>query len=83
MEGSSRWGEEVGAWLDYDMINSKKRNYFFKTNISPLWTGCYEKHQTFVKRVLNYLNKSEIFKTLVGIPTTLSTTDQQCDQLNA
>ncbi|CAI6353272.1 unnamed protein product [Macrosiphum euphorbiae] len=40
------WNEEVGAWLDFDLLNHKKRNYFYPTNISPLWTGCYDKNQT-------------------------------------
>jgi len=37
------WDEEVRAWLDFDMINNIKRNNFYPTKISPLWTGCYEK----------------------------------------
>ncbi|XP_029340944.1 trehalase-like [Acyrthosiphon pisum] len=79
------WDEEVGAWLDFDIINNIRRNYFYPTNISPLWTGCYAKNNTdyLVTRVLNYLNKSEILNTAGGIPTTLRETDQQWDQPNA
>ena len=36
------WVDEVGAWLDYDLINKKERDYFFPTNMAPLWTGCYD-----------------------------------------
>lgn len=56
------WHEEIGSWLDYDMINNIKRDYFYPTNISPLWTGCFDRNNTeyFVSRVLKYLNKTEI-----------------------
>jgi len=79
------WDEEVGTWLDFDMVNNKKRNYFYPTNISPLWTGCYDKNNTdhIVKRILSYLNKNEILKTPGGIPTTLRESDQQWDYPNA
>ena len=30
------WHDEVGAWLDYDIINEKKRDYLYQTNIAPL-----------------------------------------------
>lgn len=79
------WDEEIGVWLDFDVINNVKRKYFYPTNISPLWTGCYAKNQTeyFVTRVLDYLNQADVLKTLGGIPTTLSKSDEQWDQPNA
>ncbi|XP_060859891.1 trehalase-like [Metopolophium dirhodum] len=79
------WDEEIGVWLDFDVINNIKRKYFYPTNISPLWTGCYAKNQTeyFVTRVLDYLNQADVLKTLGGIPTTLSKSDEQWDQPNA
>ncbi|CAI6363042.1 unnamed protein product [Macrosiphum euphorbiae] len=33
------WDEEVGAWLDHDMFNKKKRNNSFPTSIPPLMPG--------------------------------------------
>ncbi|XP_029341480.1 trehalase-like [Acyrthosiphon pisum] len=79
------WDEKVGAWLDFDIINNKKRKYFHPTNISPLWTGCYAKNNTeyIVSRVIDYLNKTEILRTPGGIPTTLRKTEQQWDHPNA
>ncbi|XP_029341666.1 trehalase-like [Acyrthosiphon pisum] len=79
------WDEEVGAWLDFDMINNIRRNYFYPTNISPLWTGCYSKNNKdyLVTRVIKYMNRTEILKTPGGIPTTLRESDQQWDQPNA
>ncbi|CAI6359608.1 unnamed protein product [Macrosiphum euphorbiae] len=79
------WNEEVGAWLDFDLLNQKKRNYFYPTNISPLWTGCYDRNRTdyFVTRILKYLKENEVLTTSGGVPTTLMETDQQWDQPNA
>ena len=80
------WNDEVGAWLDYDTINNIKRDYFYPTNISPLWTGCYDRNKTdyIVSRVLKYLNKTGILqKKTYGIPTTLMNSEEQWDQPNA
>ena len=80
------WNDEVGAWLDYDTINNIKRDYFYPTNISPLWTGCYDRNKTdyIVSRVLKYLNKTGILqKKTYGIPTTLMDSEEQWDQPNA
>ncbi|XP_050527394.1 trehalase [Daktulosphaira vitifoliae] len=79
------WHEEVGAWLDYDMLNEIKRDYFYPTNISPLWTGCYDSKKTeyFVSRSLKYLEKTQIMNNLGGIPTTLEHSGEQWDYPNA
>ncbi|XP_025410177.1 trehalase-like isoform X2 [Sipha flava] len=79
------WHEEVGAWLDYDMLNEIKRDYFYPTNISPLWTGCYDpaKAEYFVSRTLKYLEKTQIMNNLGGIPTTLEHSGEQWDYPNA
>lgn len=78
------WHEEVGAWLDYDMHNSIKRDYFYPTNIAPLWTGCYDqtdKDKT-VRLVLKYLQNKNIMYP-GGIPTTVEHTGEQWDYPNA
>lgn len=35
------WNENFGTWLDYDMRNNKPREYFYPSNLAPLWTLCY------------------------------------------
>jgi len=79
------WHEDVGAWLDYDLINKIRRNYFYPTNISPLWTGCFYHNITddIVSRVLKYMDKPEILNNSAGIPTTLVYSNEQWDQPNA
>ncbi|XP_019696678.1 trehalase isoform X2 [Harpegnathos saltator] len=79
------WHEEVGAWLDYDIMNDIKRDYFYPTNILPLWTDCYDtsKKADYVSKVLKYLEKNQIMLNQGGIPTTLEHSGEQWDYPNA
>lgn len=79
------WHEEVGAWLDYDILDEIKRDYFYPTNIAPLWTGCYHKDKLeyYVSKVLKYLERTQVMNNLGGIPTTLEHSGEQWDFPNA
>ncbi|XP_015435056.1 PREDICTED: trehalase-like isoform X2 [Dufourea novaeangliae] len=79
------WHDEVGAWLDYDTLNDIKRDYFYPTNILPLWTNCFDvaKRDDYVSKVLKYLEKNQIMLNLGGIPTTLEHSGEQWDYPNA
>lgn len=79
------WHEEVGAWLDYDILNAMKRDYFYPSNVLPLWTNCFDvtKREHYVARVLKYLEKSQIMLNLGGIPATLEHSGEQWDYPNA
>ncbi|CAK9819937.1 unnamed protein product [Anthophora plagiata] len=79
------WHDEVGTWLDYDIMNDIKRDYFYPTNILPLWTDCYDisKREEYVSKVLKYLEKNQIMLNLGGIPTTLEHSGEQWDYPNA
>ncbi|XP_076675523.1 trehalase isoform X2 [Andrena cerasifolii] len=79
------WHDEVGAWLDYDILNDIKRDYFYPTNVLPLWTNCYDvaKREEYVAKVLKYLEKNQIMLNMGGIPTTLEHSGEQWDYPNA
>lgn len=79
------WHEEVGAWLDYDLMNEVKRDYFYPTNIAPLWSGCFHKDKIeyYVSKVLKYLERTQVMNNLGGIPTTLEHSGEQWDFPNA
>ncbi|EEB13930.1 Trehalase precursor, putative [Pediculus humanus corporis] len=80
------WVDEVGAWLDYDLINEKERDYFFPTNMAPLWTGCYDesKKEYIVGKVMKYIQQKQIMVTFLGgVPTTFDHTNEQWDYPNA
>lgn len=44
------WNESIGTWLDYDNHNNKHRDYFYPSNLAPLWTLCYNT----VRNKMNY-----------------------------
>ena len=79
------WHDEVGAWLDYDILNEIKRDYFYPTNVLPLWASCYDiaKKEEYVSKVLKYLEKTQIMLNLGGIPATLEHSGEQWDYPNA
>jgi alpha,alpha-trehalase len=43
------WNENVGTWLDYDILNNKAREYFYPSNLAPLWTQCYDEVRATMK----------------------------------
>lgn len=67
------WNEEVGAWLDYDIINEKPRNYFVSTNLAPLWMRCYDpsKRGIIADAVVKYIHDQRLDDYPGGVPTTL------------
>lgn len=74
------WSEAEGVWLDYDLINKKHRNYFVPTNLSPLWTGSYDKQDASLpKKILSYIEKNELDKFPGGVPNTMANTHEQWD----
>ncbi|XP_014211722.1 trehalase isoform X2 [Copidosoma floridanum] len=79
------WHDEVGAWLDYDMLNNLKRDYFYPTNVLPLWTGCYnsQRREEHISKALKYLDKNNIMENHGGIPATLEHSGEQWDYPNA
>jgi len=77
------WHDEVGIWLDYDLINGMERNYFYPTNLSPLWTGCFKREVLQVSKIKTYIEESTILKCRGGIPTSLKHSGEQWDYPNA
>ena len=75
--------DEVGIWLDYDLINGVKHNHFYPTNLAPLWTGCFTRRDLQVGKIMKYLEHSQIMMYLGGIPTSLEHSGEQWDYPNA
>lgn len=74
------WNDKEGAWLDYDLINKKHRTYFTPTNLSPLWTGCYDKDDASLpKKILAYIERLKLDSFPGGVPNTLAHTNEQWD----
>lgn len=79
------WDEEFDAWFDYDSTNQKRRPYFAATNLSPLVFGCYDtdNKSAIARRVLRYIELTNIDKFPGGIPSTLMQSGEQWDYPNA
>lgn len=78
------WNEEVGVWLDYDFVNQKHRNYFYPTNLAPLWMRAVNRRQIkkHGPRVLQYLRDSGALNYRGGIPASLLRSGEQWDHPN-
>lgn len=75
------WHEDIGVWLDWDLINNKRRDYFIPTNLAPLWTNCFEKEDkaTLSDKVLAYINRVQVDQYPGGVPNTLEASGEQWD----
>lgn len=63
------WNEEIGVWLDWDLKANKSRNYFFPSNLTPLWTSSYDNLKTgLVEKVMVYLLKNGIIRLDLSTP---------------
>lgn len=75
------WHEKDGIWYDYDMNNEKHRQYFYPSNVAPLWRNAVP--EALVKKhapkVLNYLNVSQGLDFPGGIPASLARSGEQWD----
>lgn len=79
------WNEKWGTWLDYDILNHKSREFFYPSNLAPLWTYCYNTAQVsyYAQKTINYTTHESIRSYLGGIPTSLEHSTEQWDFPNA
>lgn len=75
------WHEDVGAWLDWDMLNNKRRDYFVPTNLAPLWTKCFDQNDraNVSSRVMGYIRRNDLDSFAGGVPNSLEITGEQWD----
>nr|AFL03409.1 soluble trehalase [Laodelphax striatellus] len=80
------WHEDVGTWLDYDIVSKKRRNYFYVSNMTPIWTGSYDSswtQQQLSDRVLGYIKSTGITQFVGGVPISLELSGEQWDFPNS
>ncbi|XP_055694077.1 trehalase isoform X1 [Lutzomyia longipalpis] len=75
------WHEDLGIWLDYDLINARRRNFFVPTNLAPLWMKAYNTAQEdhITDKVLRYIESENLDSYPGGVPNTLQNTGEQWD----
>ncbi|KAF5287041.1 hypothetical protein FQA39_LY16155 [Lamprigera yunnana] len=79
------WNNSDKIWYDMDKETMRHQKYFFPSNISPLWTRCYDesKANELGSFVVDYLRGQEILNYMGGIPTSLIHSGEQWDFPNA
>lgn len=79
------WNEDVGVWLDYDVSNQKHRNYFYPSNLAPLWMNVVNREdiEKRAPRVIQYLDNTGVLNYRGGVPASLLSTGEQWDLPNA
>ncbi|XP_034249125.1 trehalase-like isoform X2 [Thrips palmi] len=75
------WHPDLGTWLDYDLLNGTPRRYYYASNLTPLWTRCYDEHQSadIARATVRYLFNTGVLKYMGGMPTSLIMTGEQWD----
>lgn len=75
------WHEDVGAWLDWDLVNNQRRDFFVPTNLSPLWTNCFDQNNRvhLTARVMEYIDRHQLDSYPGGVPNSLEMTHEQWD----
>lgn len=56
------WNEDEKMWLDFDVSTGKSRNYFYASNLAPLWTGSYDEKlsEFYGDSAVDYLIRNKI-----------------------
>uniref|UniRef100_A0A336KXY5 Trehalase n=1 Tax=Culicoides sonorensis TaxID=179676 RepID=A0A336KXY5_CULSO len=75
------WHDDIGTWLDFDILNNRRRNYFSSSNLSPLWLKAYKNgDENYISfKILDYIKNSGADEYPGGIPNTLEHTGEQWD----
>eukprot|EP00095_Tigriopus_kingsejongensis_P007141 snap_masked-scaffold300_size216557-processed-gene-0.6 protein:Tk07141 transcript:snap_masked-scaffold300_size216557-processed-gene-0.6-mRNA-1 annotation:"hypothetical protein DAPPUDRAFT_303585" len=75
------WCKEEGMWFDIDMLNHKRRYYFYASNLFPLWAEGYEPFRAYsvARSAIKYLKRTGVLEHPGGIPCSVQHTDQQWD----
>lgn len=70
-----------GVWFDFDLKLGRHREYFYPSNLAPLWAEVYgpKSSQELGKAAASYLISSKIPSFLGGIPNSLNNTGEQWD----
>ncbi|KAK9511962.1 hypothetical protein O3M35_000516 [Rhynocoris fuscipes] len=78
------WNKKNGIWFDYDVFNNKPRNYFYLSNLAPLWTESYTfSRQQVLESTLIYLNRYLMDKYEGGLPASVEYSSEKWDFPNA
>ncbi len=75
------WDDRENMWFDVDILNKKRRKFFFASNLQPLWAEAYPKEdaEKVAKCSVDYLRRSGALHCHSGIPASIYHTNEQWD----
>ncbi|KAF0751365.1 trehalase-like, partial [Aphis craccivora] len=83
------WNEDEKIWLDFDISSAESRNYFYASNLAPLWTGSYDDKlsEFYGDSAVEYLIRNNIINEdltprYLCVPTSLYNTGLDWDYYN-
>ncbi|XP_022168523.1 trehalase-like [Myzus persicae] len=83
------WNEDEKMWLDFDTTTAESRNYFYASNLAPLWTGSYDDKlsEFYGDSAVEYLIRNNIINEdltprYICVPTSLYNTYLDWDYHN-
>ncbi|CAI6345384.1 unnamed protein product [Macrosiphum euphorbiae] len=83
------WNEDEKMWLDFDTTTAESRNYFYASNLAPLWTGSYDDKlsEFYGDAAVEYLIRNQIISEdltplYLCVPTSLYNTNFDWDYNN-
>ncbi|GLV34473.1 Trehalase [Carabus blaptoides fortunei] len=79
------WNEQAGVWQDFDLKLKKHRDFFYVSNVAPLWVnmGDVTSNKRTVQKIMKYLIKEGIENFPGGTPSSLVHSGEQWDMPNA
>lgn len=79
--GDLLWDSDEKMWFDIDVLNNKRRKYFYASNLFPLWVEAYPEHLALEigEHAVSYLLRTGVTEHLGGIPASTKHTKQQWD----
>lgn len=76
------FNDDVGIWQDYSLKTNKSRDYFYMSNIFPIFMNCVDLTSERRDQIWKYIKKSRIADYKGGVPTSFDHTGQQWDYPN-
>ncbi|VDI30626.1 alpha,alpha-trehalase [Mytilus galloprovincialis] len=75
------YNTDAGIWHDFSLHTNKSREYFYMSNIFPVYMECTDLTNEKKEKLLQYLQTNKITEYISkgGVPTSLDDTGQQWD----
>lgn len=74
------WRMGQGMWCDFDLKHTKSREFWYASNVFPLWTRSYTTNRRdLTKTILRYIDRLKLDVYEGSMPTSIENSRQQWD----